>query len=286
MDQIAVVLLTALSAIGLLIVVSIGLAVIFGLMGIINLAHGEFLMMGAYAQLTFVGMGVNFWLALPMSAVTVGLIGLVLERLLIRFLYGRLIDTMLATWGLSLILVQVAVLVFGPTSEGFTPPLGTLRIGEGSLPAYRLVIVAFAIIMCGLTYVVLTRTKYGVLARAASQLPTTAAAIGINAGRINMYTFGFGAALSGLAGAVITPLTAIVPTMGAGYIASAFMAVLVGGALPVTGLVAAGTGLGAINSVVTSLTNTLIGQTALLVAAVALLRLFPRGLSSKWRARL
>jgi urea transport system permease protein len=285
-DQVAVVLLTALSAVGLLVVVSIGLAVIFGLMGIINLAHGEFLMLGAYAQLTLVKAGVNFWLGLPISAIIVGLMGLVFERLLIRFLYGRLIDTMLATWGLSLILVQVAVLIFGPTSEGFSPPLGTIHIGNGSLPTYRLVIIAFAVAMCAVTYWILTRTRYGVLARAASQVPAMADAIGINAGRINMYTFGMGAALSGLAGAVITPLTAVVPTMGAGYVASAFMTVLVGGFLPVTGVVSAGTLLGSVSSVATSLTNTLLGQTALLVVAVAVLRVFPKGLSSKWSTRL
>ena len=126
---------------------SLGLAVIFGMMGVINLAHGEFLMLGAFFTLSGVRSGLNVWVAMVVAALAVGVVGLVVERLLIQFLYGRLAATMLATWGLSLILVQVVVLVYGPSTQGISTPLGSTRIGRFSISQYNLVLIAAAVLL-------------------------------------------------------------------------------------------------------------------------------------------
>jgi len=128
-------------SIAVLVIVSIGLAVVFGMMGIINLAHGEFLMLGAYTTLVGVRAGLYLWLAMVLAAATVGVFGLIVERLLIRHLYGRLADSMLATWGLSLIMAQGMVLIFGPSTQGIATPTGSMQIGSYSVAYYSLVLV-------------------------------------------------------------------------------------------------------------------------------------------------
>lgn len=285
-DETAIVALTALTTVATLAVISVGLAVIFGTMRIINLAHGEFLMLGAFAELQLVKAGVNFWLGLLIAPLIVGGIGLIVERVLIRFLYGRLLDTMLATWGLSLILVQTMVIIYGPATEGIPPPLGSVRIGDFSVSQYSLVMVGFALLLLALTYWVFTRTRYGVMARAASQVPQMATALGVNADRINMLTFIFGSVLTGAAGAMLSPLTAVVPSMGAAFIAQAFMTVVTGGQLVLSGTLAASTLLGTTNSLVAYFVTAFAGQTALLVVAILVLRILPEGISSRWRRGL
>jgi branched-subunit amino acid ABC-type transport system permease component len=285
-DQIINLLLSMALGVSLLVIVSIGLAVIFGMMGIINLAHGEFLMLGAYFTLTGVRAGLNLWVSMFLAALAVGLFGLVIERLLIHHLYGRLAASMLATWGLSLILAQGVALVFGPTTQGIATPLGSFRIGAYSFSEYSLVLIATSVLLLALVYWVFTRTRYGTMARAATQLPHMAAAVGVNTRIINMWTFGFGAALAGAGGALLAPLAGVVPTMGQAYIARAFMTVIVGGAGVLTGTSAASGLLGSIEYAVSYLTNPFLGQGALLVLAIVLLRVMPTGLSGAWGRQL
>src|SRR5213078_108764 len=132
MAHVADIAISVMNSIALLAIVSIGLAVIFGMMRVINLAHGEFLMLGAFATLQCTRWGIDIWVSMLLAALFVGLFGLVVERVLIQHLYGRLADTMLATWGLSLILVQAAVLIYGPATQGIATPLVSFRIGEYS----------------------------------------------------------------------------------------------------------------------------------------------------------
>lgn len=285
-DQALSFLLTTLTGISVLVLVALGLAIIFGMMRIINLAHGEFLMVGAFVALYAVRAGIPFWLSVPLAAVAVGAFGVVVERLLIQHLYGRLEDTMLATWGLSLIMVQLVVLLFGASTRGLSTPLGSFRFGRYSVSEYSLVLIAAAVAMLVVVFWLFTRTKYGTMARAAMQLPETATIVGIDTRTINMVTFGFGAALAGVAGALLAPVAGVVPSMGQGYIARAFMTVIVGGPSVLTGTTAAAAVLGSIDGTVSFLTTQFYGQAALLIAAIVLLRVMPTGLSGRMRRQL
>ncbi len=286
LDQLTNLAVSLLSSVALLVIVSVGLAVIFGMMGVINLAHGEFLMLGAFFTLSGVRAGLNVWLAMVVASVAVGVVGLVVERLLIQFLYGRLAATMLATWGLSLILVQVVVLVYGPATQGIPTPLGSMRIGQFLLSEYNLVLIAAAALLLALVYWVFTRTRYGTMARAATQLPQMASSIGINAKRINMLTFAFGAALAGAGGALLAPVAGVVPSMGQAYVGRAFMTVVVGGPGVLTGTAAASGLLGSVDSLVSNVFSSFLGTASLLIVAIVLLRLLPTGISGRLRRQL
>lgn len=285
-DQLINLVFSLLQSVALLVVISIGLAVIFGMMGIINLAHGEFLMLGAFFTLAGVRAGLNIWVAMIVAPVAVGLVGLMVERLLIQHLYGRLAATMLATWGLSLILVQVVVLVFGPSTQGIPTPLGSFRIGRFSVSQYSLVLIAAAGALLALVYVVFTRTRYGTMARAATQLPQMASALGINTKRINMMTFAFGAALAGAGGALLAPMAGVVPSMGQAYVGRAFMTVVVGGPGVLTGTASASGVLGGVGEVVANITTPFLGTAALLLIAILLIRVMPTGISGRLGRRL
>lgn len=280
-DQLLNLGVSVLTSIALLVVISIGLAVVFGMMGVINLAHGEFLMLGAFFTLTGTRAGLNVFVAMMAAALAVGMVGVVVERVLIQFLYGRLAATMLATWGLSLILVQAVVLLYGPATQGIPTPLGSVRVGDYSIAQYNLVLIAAAGLLLGLVLVVFTRTRYGMMARAATQLPEMASAVGINAKQLNMLTFGFGAALAGAGGALLAPLAGVVPSMGQAYVGRAFMTVVVGGPGVLTGTASAAGLLGAVDSLVSNLATAFLGTAALLVVAIVLIRMLPTGISGK-----
>lgn len=269
------------TSISMLVIISVGLAVIFGMMGIINFAHGEFLMLGAFVTVTLTRVGTNLWVAMVLAALAVGMLGAVVERLLIRRLYGRIEATMLATFGLSLILVQVAVLIWGTSTQGVPTPLGNFSIGRYSIAEYRLVLIAGALLLLGLVYLVFTRTRFGVMARASTQNPGMASAVGINERNLNTVTFAFGAALAGAGGALLAPLVAVAPSMGSAYVANAFVTVVVGGPAALTGTAAAAGLLGSVELLMSDLTTAFIGSATLLVVAIVLLRLMPTGISGR-----
>lgn len=283
MELVLVVILQAVVSIAMLALVTLGLAVIFGMMRVINLAHGEFLMLGAYAAILAAGHGVNIWLSmLVVAPIVVGLIGIVVERLIIRRLYGRMIDTMLATWGLSLALIGIVTMVFGNTVSGFSAPLGSVAIGSFRTSGYELFLVVFTAALLAATYAVLRFTRLGLIARGTMQNPDMAAALGIDPSKVYAVTFAVGAALSGLAGALIAPLSGVVPTMGTAYIAKSFITVITGGPSILAGTMSASILLGAVNTVGNFLTTPVIGEVALLVAAIVLLRLLPRGITGRF----
>lgn len=283
MDLAAIVAIQVLYGIASLVIISAGLAVIFGMMKVINLAHGEFLMLGGYATLGALKLGINLWIAIFVAApLVVGLIGVVLERLVIRRLYGRMIDTMLATWGLSLLLVGIVTSLFGNTTAGISTPLGNFAIGSYSVSVYTLLIIAVAVVLAVALRAVLLKTQLGLIARGTMQNPQMADALGISPGRVYSVTFAVGAALSGLAGGLLAPLTGVVPTMGAAFIAKAFITVIGGGPAILTGLVGASTFFGAINQIAAFLTTPVFGEVALLFAAIVMLRLLPQGITGRF----
>lgn len=286
MDLVVVIGLQALTAIASLVLISIGLAVIFGMMRIVNLAHGEFLMLGGYTAILSVKQGISIWIAmLVIAPIVVGVIGVILERCIIRFLYGRMIDTMLATWGLSLFFVGLMTMIFGNTVEGISAPLGSLKIGAYNISWYDIFLIVMAIVVIAAGYFLLRKTKLGLIARGTMQNASMASALGVSPPKVYAVTFGVGAALSGLAGALIAPISGVVPTMGVAYVAKAFITVISGGAAILTGTSIASGLLGGINTVSTFLTTPVIGEVALLAAAIILLRLLPQGITGKFFRR-
>ncbi len=283
MDFAAFVVLQLLTGIATLMLIGAGLAVIFGMMRVINLAHGEFLMLGGYAAILAEASGVNLWVAmLVVAPVAVGAIGFAVERLLIRRFYGRLVDTLLATWGLSLLLTGAAAMIFGNTMRGISAPLGSFAVGGFRAGAWDLMLIgAAAAIMTGI-HLVLYRTRAGLRARAVMRNPDMAAALGIDRARVHAATFTAGAALSGLAGALLTPVSGVAPTIGAAWVAKAFVTVMVGGAAIVPGTAASATLLGGVGTGVGFAATPVLGEVALFAAAVVLVRLLPRGITGRF----
>jgi urea transport system permease protein len=284
-DQILNFVVSLLSSVSLLVIIALGLAVAFGMMGVINLAHGEFLMLGAYFTLTGVHHGVNVWLAMVLASLAVGVIGVVVERLLLQHLYGRLAATMLATWGLSLLLVGLVQLLYGNATDGIPTPLGSVRVGSYSFSEYSLLLIVAAVSMLAVTYAVLTRTRYGTMARAAAALPGMASAVGVDVRHTNMLTFGLASTLAGAGGALLTPVSGIAPTMGQGYIGRAFMTVVVGGPSALSGTASAAGLLGGINSVVSNLATPVLGTVMLLLVSIVVLRFLPTGIAGLWERK-
>jgi branched-chain amino acid transport system permease protein len=283
MDLALVVVIQVLYAVASLVLISAGLAVIFGMMKVVNLAHGEFMMLGAYATIGALKLGVNLWLAmLVVAPLCVGVVGALLEWLVIRRLYGRMVDTMLATWGLSLLLVGIVTSVAGNTTAGVSAPLGSFAIGAYSVSGYTLVIIAVACVLALAIRWVLLHTAWGLIARGTMQKPDMANALGISPSRVYSVTFAVGAALSGLAGGLLAPLTGVVPTMGAAFVAKAFITVIGGGTAMLAGLVSASTLFGAINQLATFVTTPVFGEVALLLAAIVMLRLLPQGITGRF----
>ncbi len=286
MDFFFVIAVEILYAIASLVLISAGLAIVFGMMKVINLAHGEFMMMGGYAAITAVNLGVNVFVAMIVVApLVVGLIGLVVERLVIRHLYGRLVDTMLATWGLSLFFIGVVTMIFGNTTTGISTPIAGFAVGNYQINGYNFFVILVAVILVVLMLLVLRSTRLGLIARGTMQRSDMASALGYSPDRIYMATFFCGSALSGLAGAVFAPLVGLVPASGGTYIAKAFITVIAGGPSLIAGLVSSSGLFGLVNQVFTFAVSPVIGEVALLVAAVILLRLLPQGVTGRFFRR-
>ncbi|MFM1991742.1 MAG: hypothetical protein RJA99_4699 [Pseudomonadota bacterium] len=283
MDYAGVVVLEILYMIAFLALASAGLAVVFGMMRVINLAHGEFVMLGGYTTLACVQAGVNVYVAMLIIApIVVGIIGLVIERLVIRHLYGRMIDTMLATWGLSLLLVGIVTLIFGSSAVGVPTPIPGYTLGAYQMGGYNLFIIALAaVVMVGM-WVVLRHTRLGLVARGAMQNPEVASALGYDPKKVYMTTFAVGAALAGLAGGALAPLTGLLPSSGGAYIAKTFITVITGGAAVLSGTLTAATMFGFVNQVVSFASTPVIGEIAMLALAIVLLRLMPQGITGRF----
>lgn len=283
MDQVAALVIQLAYGVANLALISLGLAIIFGMMRVINLAHGEFLMLGGYTVVVATNNGVNLWIAmLILAPLVVGVIGVIVERLLIRWLYGRMVDTLLATWGLSLLLIGIVTSIFGAsTATTVSVPIGVIRIGEYSVSGYDLFLIGVTLGLLGAVYAVLKLTKLGLVARGTMQNAEMASALGVSTSRIYMITFGLGAAVTGLAGGLLAPVTGVLPTIGATYIAKAFITVISGGASILAGTAAGSVLLGLVNGIFSFLTGPTFGEVALLLAAIVLLRLMPRGITGR-----
>jgi len=282
-DYAAVVLLEILYMIAFLALISAGLAVVFGMMRVINLAHGEFVMIGGYTTIASIRAGIDIWFAmLVLSPLVVGIIGLIVERVVVRHLYGRMIDTMLATWGLSLLMVGLVTLIFGNTAVSVPAPIQSYQVGAYQMGGYNLFIIGIAVLLVLLLWLALRYTRVGLIARGAMQNPEVASSLGYNPQKIYMWTFTVGAALSGLAGGVMAPLTGLLPSSGSLYIAKAFITVITGGAAIISGTLASAAIFGTINQIVSFGSTPVIGEIAMLALAIILLRLMPQGITGRF----
>ncbi|MEI6535548.1 MAG: urea ABC transporter permease subunit UrtB [Verrucomicrobiaceae bacterium] len=274
-------LFIGLSVASIWLVAALGLTIIYGTMGVINMAHGEFIMLGAFSTYVFqTQLGVPFIVCIPLAFIVVGLFGWVIERLLIRSLYNRPLDTLLATWGLSLILIQVVRLTFGaaplyvavPAWLDFQVDLEILH-----LSGLRLFIMVVAVLLVVLTWYLMYRTTWGIRVRAVMQDKEMAASFGINTDRVYSITFAYGAGLAGAAGAMFGALKTLFPDMGSGYIVEAFLVVVVGG-IQLAGSVLSALILGQLNSIFSYFTNDTFARFVLFSLIVIFLRFRPQGL--------
>jgi urea transport system permease protein len=275
-------LFNTLTGIATLVLICLGLGIIYGMMKIINLAHGEFVMLGAYVTVFATNAGVNLWVSmLVLSPILVGLIGLVVERCFIRFLYGRIIDTMLASWGLSLGIIGIITSIFGNTVRGVSAPLGSFAIGPYRTSLYGVFIIVVAVVAIAGLYLLLRMTRFGLVVRATMNNASMAAALGVSPPRIYMVTFALGAGFAGLAGGVLAPVSGVSPVMGAAFIARAFITVLGGGPAIITGTGIASALFGTIDQFATFFTTPVFGQVALLLAAMIMIRFLPQGITGR-----
>jgi len=283
-------LFSGISLGSILILIALGLAIVYGLAGIINMAHGEFLMIGAYTtycmQSLFIDtLGVKsdlyFWISIPASFIVAGVFGLVLERLVIRHLYARPLESLLATWGVSLIMVQTARSIFGDLTAVKAPAFlagGWQLMPHLVLPFNRLFIIGLTVVVVSLTYLMLYRSRLGIRIRAVTQNRTMSACLGVETRRVDAITFFLGSGLAGLAGCAMTLIGNVVPDMGQTYIVDSFLVVVTGGVGKIAGAIVSGLGIGFLTKVLESLYEAVYGKVLILALIVVFLQFKPRGL--------
>jgi urea transport system permease protein len=279
-------LLHGLSLASVLLFAALGLAVTFGLLGVINMAHGEMLMLGAYATYTVQTAmhGSRFYLpvAIPVAFLSTALVGVLLERTIIRHLYKRPLETLLATWGISLGLIQTIRLIFGAQNVSVANPdwlAGGLQIAHGLvLPWTRIAVVGFVIVVAVAVWFILQRTRFGLEVRAVTQNRAMAACIGIPTKRVDALVFGLGSGIAGLGGVALSQLGNVGPELGQSYIIDSFMVVVLGGVGRLAGAVAAALGLGVVNKLLEPLAGAVLGKIAILVFVILFIQRRPQGM--------
>jgi len=285
------VLFTGISLGSILLLVALGLAITYGLMGVINMAHGELMMIGAYATYVVQNLFREYlpaafdWYviaAIPLSFFTAALVGAVLERTVIRWLYGRPLETLLATWGISLILMQLVRTIFGAQNVGVENPSwlsGGLQVLPNlTLPYNRLAIMAFAaLVLIGVTLLI-NKTRLGLFVRGVTQNRRMAACMGVNTARVDTYAFSLGAGIAGLAGCALSQVGNVGPDLGQGYIVDSFMVVVLGGVGQLAGAVYAGLGLGVLNKLLEGWQGAVLAKIMVLVFIVVFIQKRPQGI--------
>jgi urea transport system permease protein len=284
-------LFTGISLGSILLLVALGLAITYGLMGVINMAHGELMMIGAYATYLVQGLFRQYLpgmfdayllVAIPASFLAAALVGAVLERLVLRHLYGRPLETLLATWGISLVLMQGVRSIFGAQNVGVENPSwmsgGVQLLANLSLPYNRLVIIGFALfVLVGMTLLI-SKTRLGLFVRGVTQNRPMASALGVNTARIDTYAFSLGCGIAGLAGCALSQIGNVGPDLGQSYIVDAFMVVVLGGVGQLAGTVYAAMGLGLMNKLLEGVAGAVLAKIAVLVFIIVFIQKRPQGI--------
>ena len=270
-------LLDIVTAAAILYAVAAGLLIVFGVLKIINFAHGGFLTIGGYSALVVTQLGLNPWLALPFAAVVGMVFGMIVERLVMRPLYARPLDAILATWGLGIIIGQLITIAFGREVQFVQSPVtGAVSVLGETYSRYRLLLVPAAMAIGAGLAAVLQGTRLGIITRAVIMNEDLARALGINSVLVRFFTFSLGAGLASLAGALITPLSSVDPNMGVPWLINAFMLVLVSG-VSLVSLVIATVVLGGAQVLVSSYLSPVLGGLTIVVLAALILRIRPQG---------
>ena len=275
----------------ILLLVALGLAITYGLMGVINMAHGELMMIGAYATYVvqvlfqkYLPSAFDWYLlaAVPVAFLASAVMGAALERGVIRFLYGRPLETLLATWGISLMLMQLVRTLFGAQNVGVENPSwmsgGVQVLGNLSLPYNRLVIVGFAVFVLLAVAWLIGRTRLGLFVRGVTQNRPIASCMGVNTARIDTYAFALGSGIAGLAGCALSQVGNVGPDLGQGYIVDSFMVVVLGGVGQLAGTVYAAMGLGVLNKFLEGWTGAVLAKIAVLVFIIIFIQKRPQGI--------
>ncbi|MGH1361387.1 MAG: urea ABC transporter permease subunit UrtB [Burkholderiaceae bacterium] len=292
MSEIGGTLFAGVSLGSILLLAALGLAITYGLMGVINLAHGELIMIGAYA--TYVAQQLfrqwmppaafdyYLWAAVPLSFLVAALVGVLLERLVIRFLYGRTLETLLATWGISLILMQGVRDLFGAQNVAVENPAwmsGGIEISSNLvLPFNRVAIIVFAFIVMAAVVLLIARTRLGLFVRATTQNRVMAQCVGVPTRNTDTMAFALGAGLAGLAGCALSQIGNVGPDLGQSYIVDSFLVVVVGGVGQLAGAVVAALGLGIFNKVIEGMSGAVIAKIVLLVTVIVFIQKRPQGI--------
>lgn len=274
-----------------LLLAALGLGITFGLMGVINMAHGEMLMLGAYASYVVQGIFQESFpaffdwylaVAIPAAFGVCLLTGMILERGVIRFLYGRPLETLLATWGISLVLIQSVRLLFGAQNVQVANPAwlsGGIEVLYGVvLPYSRLAIILFVTLVVGLVWLILQRTRLGLQVRAVTQNRPMASCMGISAARVDMWTFGLGSGIAGLGGVALSQIGNVGPELGRLYIVDSFMVVVLGGVGNIAGTVVGALSLGLVNKMLEPVAGAVLGKIGVLIFVVLFIQQRPQGL--------
>jgi len=288
------VLFIGLSLGSILLLVALGLAITYGAMGVINMAHGEMVMIGAYVTvLSGIWLGTNIFVAIPLAFIVTALLGLLIERVVVRRLYGRLLDTLLATWGIAILIQQAVRLEFGLAFfgihvQGLGPGLqnvsvpeilqGTFSIGGADLNRYRAFIILVTAILALITWFIIYRTTTGTQVRAIIRNPKMAAACGIDVTRVNALTFALGSGLAGVAGVMMSGFKTVFPDMGTPMVVDGFLVVVMGGVGSLLGSVFSAGILGEIDGLIASATNDILARAVVFGVVIAIIVLRPKGL--------
>ena len=266
--------------VGFLLLSAAGLIIIFGMMGVINMAHGELMMIGAYITAFAYHAGVPAPIAIILAGVGAGLAGVVLERLVIRFFYRQLLSSLVVTWGISLVLTEGFLLIFGPSILNVPTPYGSFAVGDLTFGIYRLVLFGVSLMLIGVIWALFVYTRFGTRARATMENPEMAEAFGVNTSRMYALTFGLGSALGGIAGGMFALTATISPFFGVNYTLFAFITVVVGGGTNViTGITSSAMALAGAQTIVNNAWSVYVGYVSMMLAAFLILLFLPRGIS-------
>lgn len=271
-----------LSVAAILAIAAIGLAIIFGVAGVINMAHGQFIMVGAYTAAVVGQLGGNTFVAIPVAFVVVALLGLLVERGIIQWIYDRPLETLLATWGVGIILEVLMKVIFGPELYYVGAPKvldgGIRLIGRLPFPYYRMFLIAVAIVMVVVTFWIIFRTDFGLKVRAVRRNRAMSGCLGIDTAKIDMMIFMYGSGLAGIAGAVLAPIKSVSTTMGFSYAVGSYMVIVLGGVGNLLGIPTGAFLIGEAETLLAYKYNSVIGQLLVFIAIVIAIRVFPRGI--------
>lgn len=265
-----------------LFLVAIGLVIIFGMLDVVNMAHGEFIMLGAYFGCVFVnGLHLPFGVAMIATFILTGAVGAVVEHFLIRKLYGKVAESLLVTFALTYIIQQVIRMIFGPENQNLEVPIkGSLQIGSITIPYYNIFLVVMAVVVLLVTLALFYKTSYGMQLRAITQNRKMTQCLGINSGLIDKITFSYGSALAGLAGILIAPVSSVSPGMGTDYLVDCFLVVILGGLNSIVGSFFGSAVINEAISIMASYMSLVTAKLFIFVIIIVLIRFKPQGLFS------